>query len=256
MKTKLTLASALVAVASLAASHAYAGLNPSSLNDGDLLLCFHAAGTGSDLEIDLGTYTSPVSLINVNADLTAVFGSSWYSNTNLTWSVIGADENGGGNYIANEATNDPAAFDTLFLSSPTAVLAAQVQQLQHVPANDIEANYALITSNNATVTANGAYTANGGSGPGYAYSNTPLSDIESYFNAFVPQSGDIGSAGSDSVTMYELQPSDSGNPSSTLGTYTLSGNGNFSTTAVPEPSTWASVALGALALVGFRRRRA
>jgi hypothetical protein len=251
MKNKLTLASAIIAVSMVAASQANAGL--SNVKDGDLLLCFHAAGTSSDLEIDLGSYLSPVSSVNINSDLTTVFGSSWYNNSALQWSVIGADQNGGA--IVPAPGGDTATYDTLFLGS-TVALQPDLGGNQDGTANEIEANYGLIESGNATNTTHGVYTANSSnSGPSDAYSSNTLQDIQTEFSSFTLASGDIGSSGHDTVTMMELQPSDSGDPSYNLGTYTLSGNGNFSTTAVPEPSTWASIALGALALVGFRRRR-
>jgi len=54
--------------------------------------------------------------------------------------------------------------------------------------------------------------------------------------------------------LYEFQP---GTLGTELGYFTLSSS-NLTYTAVPEPSTWASIVLGAAALIGirFRRRRA
>lgn len=257
MKNKLTLASAILAATTLAVSHANAGLNSNNIYDGEVFLCFHASGgTGSadDLEIPLGPYNDLLTSINISSDLSTVYGSSWFSNTNLRWSIIGADQNDSGNYGGPEAPNDTAAFDTLFLSSPTTAMQPLTGAEQDTPAGAIENNYALITSANATNTTNGAYTLNGGTGPTAAYSNNPLTDIEADFSSFGTQTADFGSSGHDSTVLYELEPSDSGDPSFTLGTYTLAGTGEFSVAAVPEPSTWASVALGALALVGLRRR--
>jgi hypothetical protein len=257
MKIKHTLAAALLAAGTLAASHAYAqGIN---ITDGDLLLCFHASDVSNDLVIDLGSYLSPVSSINVNADLIAAgFGSSWYSDSHLQWAVIGKDQNGLGNAGVPAPGGDTAQPDTLFLSSNGVALNALTSSSQDPVANQIDDLYNLTWSGGngaGTTTSDGVgdYLAFGSFTE--SWSQNPLTSIDAHFGSFAPSPGNVGASGHGTVTMYELTPTNEGS-SSTLGNFTLNGNGNFTTTAVPEPSTWASIALGALALVGFRRRRA
>ena len=58
------------------------------------------------------------------------------------------------------------------------------------------------------------------------------------------------------VGLYAVNPAGvAGTHAPEVGTFTLGSNGVLTFTAVPEPSTWASMIVGAASLLAFRRRR-
>jgi len=251
MKSKLTLAAAIGAAA-LALPVSHAGATVTAATD-DLLLAFQATGgTGStiNLEVDLGNFASPLTSINLNADLTADYGANWATRTDLFWAVIGGN---------NTAINGLPA-DTLFVSSPdsagqgtSAGLAAGAASSQLTVANDLNSGYALFNSTNATAgNTNNSVTVDNSTTGSYGATRTALSNefgTDAAFEQGVNQA-------SESSDFWELKPGTPATRSSTdINFGTLSSNGVFTVGAVPEPSTWASVVLGAATLIGLRRRR-
>ncbi len=107
MKTQ-PFAVGLLAVASvLAVPFTHAATT--SYSDGDLFLGFRAAGGSQDYLLDIGQIDQflnnpapfTLSLGDIGADLTTVFGSDWYTRTDLYFSVIGGSSLGLGADPAN-----------------------------------------------------------------------------------------------------------------------------------------------------------
>src|SRR5579862_3943669 len=94
---KLTMA--LLAVAGLAFITSVANATTTSYNDGDLFLGFRATGgTGAttDYLLNIGQASQftthaqfTLSLGTIANDLSATFGSNWYSRTDLLYAVVG-----------------------------------------------------------------------------------------------------------------------------------------------------------------------
>jgi len=248
MKLKITCGALLCAAAALTATKAQA-----QATDNDLLLCFRAtAGTGADvnLYVNLGNVVSPEPIqetLSLNSDLTSVYGSSWASDSNLYWSVIGTTGAlAGGAYSA----------DDLFVSSPDPAdnpsdPGSPLQQ--SATRGAIENVYLAANSGTAGAISQSSF------GPSSGNSSSYGSEYASEFNnggfdMTFEQSGDVAS-GPLSSDVYELYAGSMLTKQQIdLGTVTLSSDGNFAV-SVPEPSTWAMLILGAASLLVLRRRR-
>jgi hypothetical protein len=265
MKMKQTVAMAIGAAA-LALTASHAGATLVTAQDEDLLLCFEATGSpGStiNLEIDLGNYASPLTSLNIDTDLINTYGSTWYDRSDLVWGVVGA-----------EAGSSPA--NELFLSSADSAGAGTASPFPHgnstdqgSTAGDIETGYNLFKNSGTP-----GSTTSGGTVRSVTLDNTTtgsygdiLGDLSTEYGASdVPytQAADLGSSsGSDVVDLYSMLPGITnihGNYTTPavitdFNYVTLNGNGTVTVGAVPEPSTWASIILGAATLIGLRRRR-
>jgi hypothetical protein len=72
-----------------------------------------------------------------------------------------------------------------------------------------------------------------------------------------PDGGDFIGPTDSQLDLYELQPSSTSASATLLGDFTLSNSGQLNfTAAVPEPSTYATIMLGAAVLLFFHRRHA
>ena len=255
MKLKLACGAAIFSAMALCASQASAQITSTGPNaDEDLFLCFYASGNpGStvNLEVDLGNFASPATSTNIDQDLINTFGSSWATRTDLTWAVIGANEQ---NINTDQASNE------LWIGSTGSALRNSTLTSQGTIADDIENMYSSVTAGTQGVNNNAFTLTNTESGSYGTPTQGTMFDIGQLFGqSNTNETADVGS-GSDSLSLYQLAPSgESGYTagSTDIGTFTLSSSGVVSYAAVPEPSTWASIALGAFALVGFRgfRRR-
>jgi hypothetical protein len=230
---------------------------------GDIILDFTQTSGTANLEVDLGPVTqfvsggsdatgSPVSLTLLSTtDLSNAYGSSWNSlSDNVFWSLIGTSK--------TDHSLGGIGINTLFGSAAgnlTVPLSDSGSQATE-SGNIINLMGAL---GSATATANSTESALLSSGNSLSYNgesgiNTSQNDffgITEFASDFQNQTN-----GTSTSALYEIAP---GSTSSTdLGNFALSSSGlTFtSASAVPEPSTWATLVLGAAALFGLRRRRA
>jgi hypothetical protein len=270
MKMKQTVAMAIGAAA-LALTASHAGATLVTAQDSDLLLCFEATGSpGStiNLEIDLGNYASPLTSLNIETDLVNTYGSTWYDRSNLVWGVVGT-----------AAGSTPS--DELFVGSAdsaghgTASPFPGASSSGQAPAStDITNGYSLFNGGDATPgsTTSGGVTRSvtvdnttaGSFGDIAIVNGAPLANLYDASGVPFTQTADLGStSGSDVMDLYSMLPEITGahgvvtTPAviTDFNYVTLNGNGTVTVGAVPEPSTWASIILGAATLIGLRRRR-
>lgn len=238
----------------------------------DLILSFATpggdTGSGYNLEVDLGPIANfvtggsyatgaPVSLSQlVVADLAtttgsgsdgtgAGFGSSRFTSGNVYWSVVGAVGSGGGDGYTKYTIFGTA---TAGSSAPT----GSSQSTQTGPANKIVGYAGDLGGED--VTANSNYSAFLATTDSLSFTSQTAGASSAYFGEPGLQSDFETAAGNgDSETLYAIKDT-SGLAGTALGNFTLSSSG-LTFQAVPEPSTWASIVLGAATLIGFSRRR-
>ena len=280
IKQKLSLfALAVLAGAVMSATNASA----LSYSAGDLLLGFRSGGsetysyivdignnssfrssdgsafTGSAFNLTIGGVTTGA----LGADLTAAFGASWNTRTDLYWGVVGAV----GTVVA------PDKAQTVYISSATATAGgsaalANAAQATQSPwrasiagaggqyANTTPA--ALNPPNSAPSNSVGLFQANadtsswasklGGSGQNFASGNA--------FSTGKTIEASVGGS-SNKLDLWRLAPTTGAGTAAdiNLGTFSINSAGTVSYSAVPEPSTWALMGLGLGAVVFAVRRR-
>jgi len=282
-KTKL-LAAGLLAAAAVAVL-APSARAANSYNTGDLFLGFEDPGNSNDYVVDLGPASyfiglaaspgttnittsdySGAGLGNIASDLQTIFGTNWYANSNtpgdnLQWGVVGATAH---QFGSNLTFGLPG--NTLFLTQGELTPGT----LSSAPAKETSGVQGTVNSNilgfeNAF--SGSAQTANSN----YAEEQTidPINNPDSW-SGENPGSGAFGlsygieqpTSGSnigptDSVLdLYEIQPGSSGSGTD-LGSLSLTSGGalEFTSAAVPEPSTYAALGIGTALLLLFRRNR-
>jgi hypothetical protein len=235
-----------LAATSLAALSAHAQVN---YTDGDLLIGFYQTGATNDLIVDAGPVSSlsngTLNLGNIAPDLTQAFGSGWATSSTLYWGALATNPNFG-----------PTTSRNLTAS--------------RIPANG---DYAAITAQTLN-TAGGELDLSAGATLGVKLSglNDDLqlaSDSKSWAKYSAGNWGGLSNLSVDNASgitsaqlnLYALIQT--GNSSSASGPGVLDGslaidsNADVTYTAapVPEPSTYASIALGAASLLMMARRR-
>jgi hypothetical protein len=234
-------------------------------NKGDLMLGFYSTNSSTSYLVDLGAAsnfrdfsgTETLSLGNIGADLTAVYGSGWVNDNSLFWGVFGA------NY--NTAVNgDPS--NTLYASMPEGTLGVQAQGYQDkssggqsTPASKINTMGNTYAGLNVTDSSNSSVAvieANGTSGSfGFYVTNGGAANF-AYFNSAMGNFAD-GTAGT-ALDLFRMQTSTLGSsaPFGTYeGTFTIDNSGTVTfATPVPEPST-VYAALALVGIIAFRARR-
>jgi hypothetical protein len=280
MKTNQPLIKPLLALAGmvLLAPIAQAAL---PYSNGDFILGFRTTGAsnpdgltapaGTDYEINIGNAINfingtPGPIPNIAADLTAIFGSNWYTRTDLFWSISGVTQPGLTGTVVT-------ASNTLFATRPEDMLGTQSIPWTRLssfasgaPANKMvsmassglggysvgtSATYNQLESTDLI----GGLIQNSG-GPNSYASFQPGGANTVGASAFGVFSGGIEGLPTSALDMYELQPG-SGN-GAFLGSFQISSGGDvsFNAGAAPEPSSLAILAAGAGLLGMLRRRRA
>jgi len=275
---------------SLAAAVSTVNAQTVTTNLGDLVLGFYASsGTGasSSLEVDLGSITNYVDssgnplggstmfqVTNLSAtDLTAVYGSTWNTRSDLSWGIIGTVGRTGtgplGEPVATLwATNAETTAGTqsnAWLVSSSSGQKSVSSKLESV----ITANFSAGGLNGAAATANSAFSAVIDNSLSNSYKNEDTSVAGTSFGYFNPSIDNFTNFGSSTwivSDLYELRSSTS-NPKPEavyVGSFGLNAEGQLYfassasafATAVPEPATYAAI-IGALSLglVVIRRRR-
>ena len=274
---KSTYFAAVVSAACLVLSSGFAQAATVTANPGDLVLSFRATGgqgAAFNLEIDLGSLSNYLSLapgttINLSsrislADLQATYstggtGNSWASRTDLFWSVAGTSGNTG--------VGGLPTFTLFGTSVGGTVYNRYTAGSQAVPSGLISTE---VGSLNGATTAGTAYSAilNAADAGSYSYQITDNGNAQAPYTAGSQLNwGAVGGApfeNNPSLTtatsdLYELLPvARFAAPGTSIGQFNLGSDGSlsFTTAAVPEPSTWAMLGLGAGALLVARRRRA
>ena len=271
--TKLTTAVAALAAAAVLGTSAQAQVF-TAYSSGDALLGFEQAGNASDYVVDLGsvsqfiTATAPVTLQLSTTDLSAVFGSTWASNsqTNLVqWGVVANDQgqtiskNTDGNsiwYTKGETTSGTQT--TAPIRGTASALANVSNAIQNLDTGNggYDSELSTANANNAIVTAASAGNSWSSFKPGVADGQVAFgigTDIE---QAATGATGPTNSV----LDLYEVDTKTGSNqPATFLGAFDLSSTGLLtfdpaSAKAVPEPSAYA-LGITALVLFGVLKRR-
>lgn len=253
MKKNAILSGAVAAVA-LCAMDATAQFN---YQNGDMLAAFGNGGS-TDVIVNLGSISQFQQLnggtlsYNLNAVLTSVFGSV---NSGVYWSVFGVNDTslGGDPSVTQPDVN--TVWNTLARSNPSVKTATPFDggnsTAQQLPVGDIESI--------------GNQTVPGNVGPGLITDYAPGIELVSvslggystmmnspyngnfqgdwYYNVLNNGAGvsDLYQSGPDARATY-------------LGNITLGSSGTMTFNSVPEPSAWAMLGSGTLALLALRRR--
>jgi hypothetical protein len=260
MKLRL-LTTALVAMAGAFATQSANAQYTAAAGGEDMILSFYdtASSTDNIVQVDLGqvslfTGATPTGIsINLNTDLTNQFGSGWFSNSSLEWSVDGTN---------NSAGTENFLQDSIYISTPssTAVGTKSFNQLG-----------SIVTAISNLYNPNGTAGANS---PGVA-ANTDILAPSNAENFNSVSSGGTFSTGDTIVNFFNgststmdldvLQPkspvqtstkASQGTVTVEPGLFTINSAGVVSFgTAVPEPSTYALMLVGALLLAFQINRR-
>lgn len=261
LKTLLTL-SIILGIAGAAKAQ----VPTSALSGSDLVLAFQVPDQGSptasqgdntDLEVNLGTittllanasggtYTFPSTVLSPT-DLSGNYGTTWYTRTSgtgqLTWSVFGSDD----------------ADD--FWDTRGSVFHEANSSVQHDVNNLMDQVYGDFGGNTSTANSNFSIVSNSQTdGGSYTQSITDAEGSTSDWNfTNFGSTGTQTAAGNTAqIPFFYSAYANSGIHNATeIGTFELNDSGqlSFTLTAVPEPSTWATLLVGATVLTGIRRR--
>jgi hypothetical protein len=262
MKTSRLLGSFVLACIALIGSQAVAQTTV-HYNDGDLFLGFRSTDGTNDYLVNIGQPNqfvnappgSTITITNASPiDLSAVFGADWYTridpntgNNAVLWGVVGGRLTASGGDVAN----------TLYSSDPTNI--PWPRRSNSSQSGTTSLTDALGTTYDGNTSTNNCPTC-------IIQADNSTNSYRS-FQPGGPNSGGIsfqtwnptneGTPGL-TLTFDRIVPSSSGGSSQDLGTLQLMTNGTVLFTAVPEPSSLASISLGAgllLALMAWRRKR-
>ena len=268
MKLMKHLRTALLALAGLAF------LAPSvkaAYSDGQLYLGFYMPGKSQDYLLSIGDYSSYTTngkaftgssftignASQIAADLTTVFGASWFGN--VRWGVIGMQDGLGANTVF---VTDPSAVGSTSQWTPDT---SSAQQLVNPAVTGLGSGF-VPNGNSATSPIGAIQTVALTNSWGDWTLGAGGSGNLAAFNSFNNNGKGIdGTAGT--IGMFEMVATDAssnyGNNApyyadgtvTKVGSFTLASNGGISyAAAVPEPSTFAVLAGGA-ALLGLSSRR-
>ena len=254
--------------------------------DGDVFIGFRdtTSPNSSSLILDIGSLddiysnangtlslnTGRNSAANIVTDLAGKFGANWYTSGNVRMSIFGGynDASSASGVLGSIAATDnnfPALSNINILGRPTSVTSFTADP------NTLGAFTSLIrqnfstTGNTAIANANGwlstAANNNAGSWDSFQYGtgNNAYGNNSFGANAFATYGGSLETALNNSLyaSIY-ADPNDTTPAFPTqinlAGAFSLSSNGSLSYSAVPEPSTYALLALGFVALLVAARR--
>lgn len=252
MKLTPTIKRGLLAVALAVTATAHA-TNVPQYNTGDLLLGFYETGFAKDYVVDLGNVSTDIAssftLLNTNthlaADLAAVFGPNWYTNGLLYWGMAAS------NTVSKE----------IWASNPNATPWTG-DSAQGVGAQDVATMggaYGNAPQNNGELYSKGLVQTASDSGSWVSLASPNAGNNNLSLDTFGGSSGDLGI--NDLVTnsiRFEDVKAVNNKPGADTGSFAINSTGDlsFTSTAVPEPSTFAAIAGGAALLTLARRHRA
>jgi len=257
MKTNIVQFGLLALLAGAAAPLAHAQSYPINngaptggpYNYGDLIVGFYDTGNSQEYSLDLGPLSNfnllanfeiPNSSTDMAADLTTQF-STWYGNSSVYFGLAAAPGNDA--YVTDPLGNAPWSGN----GTEGAVYGGL---------NNFAENY---YNNSGSVNGQTSDGSLEGTGANSASWFNEVNQSAGAFGDFKDQGAVYGdkyissiTTGTDNFDYLEA----SNNSEQTLGAWTVDSSGDlFYTAAVPEPSTIATVLLGAAALAGFHFRR-
>lgn len=243
---------------------------PAPSNDGDVFFGVRAtSGTGSSFDylVDLGqasqfrnrAFNAVVSLGNFGSDLSNIFGSDWYTRVDATtqktavlFALIGAQSFAG--------NSDPDS--TIYTSNPA-------QTAYFRGSDSLQSSTSTLVDGMRSGYDNSSATTPGSNNKGAQQDKTGNGSYATYqsggsqsggngtsFQQFTP--ADEGQTNSTLTFDRVLSSSTAGQRSTNLGSFALASDGTLSFTAIPEPSTYATVICsgGLLLLIMKRKQRA
>ena len=210
-------------------------------NDGDLLLGFRmTTGSSSEYVVDLGnvyaydfttSFTFTNTGANVKTDLSGITGFNT-SSANFKWAVLGTD-----NGLADNWATDTSSTTPLKSINNQAVRSGAIANVGFNALDSTTTNpMGTVQANNNDFAWTNVVSQTGGNFAGYLAEGTASSALDFYY---LPN-----------------HSSANGTKLGTISYDTVTGDLNFTAQAVPEPSTYAMLGLGAAGLVGVLRRRA
>jgi hypothetical protein len=236
-----------VAATVLSGAGAMAQLNYQS---GDLLVGFGQTGAAKDVIVNLGSIANyQIAYSSYTNDLSGVLTAAFGGVTaNLYWSVFGVTDlnnahlpgisQGGVNTIWNTSTTanrtvpgDDTVLVTPFNQIKTLVNVSLVSPVNYAPG--------IITVGSGTVDGFSSQMLNNGGAIG-TFNNT--------------WGYNMGKKNAGNLDLLQNDGSNAGNTAQMLGIFNLNSAGVLTFNAVPEPSTWAMMGSGVLALLALRRR--
>lgn len=269
MTNKNILTNAILAVVGVALSSTAAQAGSINYTTGDLLLGVRqgSAGATTGYMLDLGSNTpftlSPSAsvLTNIGADLSAIWGPSWSTRTDLFWSVVGTSSTPKSNTLfATKAEPTPGTAATSPASSGS-------NSAQAGPGGrfNTAGNVATLNGNTAgtSVNANSVRQLTSDANSWASFNGNTQSFTGSNWSYFA--SGTEASIGSGAALDLFRITNTTGSPAATnvnLGYFTLAASGDVSfgspsPSPVPEPTGIAvGILAGFTALANRRRQRA
>jgi len=257
-----------------------------TFNANDVLLGFRASGgngTSTTIMVNLGAASTfrdatsnMINFVNIGSILSTAYDSNWYDRTNLWTGFVSAtngqnDDNTGGTAIASQTTDYNS---TIYVSTRRTATGTVGSANSTRPGNSIALNAqnmgGLINTLGLTFDANDTSGVYNGSSSVTNLWNTSMTgsngaDIGANYNVeatyTVGDRGTFGAAGTVEqmwdfyrVAQFPVTDADAGK-GLYQGTFTLNSSGQVSFVAVPEPSTYALLALGAGVVFFAIRRR-
>jgi len=240
---------------------ANAALVPDPVSN-DIFVSFRASGgqgASTSYIVNLGqasqfTESGPLTILsglgNIGADLTANFGSDWYTRTDVYWSIYGHNTNGGNPIIYGSVER---ALDDV-RSTPYPAL--DQSSRQNVDSQIVSVLEQTGGYKGLTATANspvGAFQANSTSASSYNFQvATPGTSDFGSLSGWTTIEGSFGT-GDSVLDLWRY----AGSGTTYRGNFTIDNAGviSFNTAAVPEPSTYALLAIAGIALLFMRHRR-
>jgi len=253
-----TLLAALLALAGLVLGHSPAG---AVLVDdwvaGDLIIGFRASGgqgVNTSYLINIGqrtlyTSTTPafdLSLGNIGADLAAAYGATWFDRTDLLWSVFGTTESVSPTLYASRARTNIGVQSSPWPSESSAPIRTGTKT--EILAVATAFNLLDATSNSS----HAAFQTNSGNAGSYNYQVTANSGTDfGSGSQWTNIEGGFGSLSTQALDYYSVSSA-----TTYRGVFSIDDAGQISFNAVPEPSTYALLALTGTIFMVFLRRRA
>lgn|GEM_PF-5625814 len=222
--------------------------------DGDLFMGFHASTATNEYLWDIGQYTtynsvpigSTISLGNVSADLTAVFGASWPTDTNIQWGSAGTFD-AASIVFATKAKPDDLTIALPWIRQSTSQNNITGSTIDTMTFGDFAGQEATENNPNAVIhpasnSISWSAFNNGSASPGSSF-NTWVPTIEA---PIFP--GDGSGIVNSQLDLFQMDPDDSGSnlPGTYLGSFKIDSGGNVTFThldpdATPTPTPTVTV---------------